>query len=59
MEALVKIAERYDRMILHERERGEDAFSVSDDGVVYRYVVDESRARTKPARTATTREAII
>ncbi|HKI93283.1 MAG TPA: signal peptidase I [Gaiellaceae bacterium] len=59
MDALVKIAERYERMILHERERGEDTFSVSDDGVVYRYVVDESRARTAPAQTATTREAII
>jgi len=59
MDALVKIAERYERMILHEKERGEDAFSVSDDGVVYRYIVDESRQRTRPARSAKTREAII
>ena len=39
MEALVRIATRYERMILHESREGSDVFCVADDGVVYRYAV--------------------
>jgi signal peptidase I len=39
METLVRIAERYDRMILHESMMGADTFSVPEDGVLYRYAV--------------------
>ncbi len=39
MAALARIAERYDRMILHETNEGSDTFSVADDGVLYRYAV--------------------
>jgi signal peptidase I len=37
MDALVKIAARYDRMILHEAGDDTDAYSVADDGVLYRF----------------------
>ena len=46
MDALATIAERYDRMILHEDGEHADTFSVSDDGVLYRYVVPRSTAAT-------------
>jgi hypothetical protein len=39
MEALVLIADRYERLILHEPGRGLDSFLVEDDGVVYRHDV--------------------
>ena len=60
MEALVKLAERYDRMILHETNEGSDTFSVADDGVLYRYAVvteaapsvDEPGAEPAPAALA-------
>jgi hypothetical protein len=38
MDALVKIAARYDRMILHEEGEDVDVYSVADDGVLYRFV---------------------
>jgi hypothetical protein len=37
MEGLVRLAERYERMILHEVFEGTHSFLVEDDGVVYRY----------------------
>jgi signal peptidase I len=53
MEALVKIAERYDRMILHEANDRSDVFSVADDGVLYRYVVvAEREVEPEPAHEA-------
>jgi hypothetical protein len=39
METLVRIAERYDRMILHERMMGADTFCVPEDGILYRYAI--------------------
>jgi signal peptidase I len=39
METLVRIAERYDRMILHEPMKGADTFVVPEDGVLYRFAV--------------------
>lgn len=39
MAALARIAERYDRLILHERRGDSDAFVIDDHGVVYAYVV--------------------
>jgi hypothetical protein len=39
METLVRIAERYDRMILHESMMGADTFWVPEDGVLYRYAI--------------------
>ncbi len=42
MEALVRLAEHYERMILHEAEHdGVHSFVVEDDGVVYRYETRE------------------
>ena len=37
MEALVRIAERYDRLVLHEERDGLHSFLVDDAGLVYRY----------------------
>jgi len=37
MEGLARLAERYDRMILHEVFEDTHSFLVEDDGVVYRY----------------------
>jgi len=39
MEALARLAEQYDRLILHERRDEADAFLVEDDGIVYAYAV--------------------
>jgi hypothetical protein len=39
MEMLARLAERYERLILHERRDDADAFLVEDDGIVYAYVV--------------------
>lgn len=41
MEALARLAQRYERLILHERREHADAFLVEDDGVVYSYVVHD------------------
>ena len=40
IEALARIAERYERMILHEAGNGFDTFTVADDGVLYQYVAE-------------------
>ena len=50
MDALARLAERYERLILHERRDGADAFLVEDDGIVYTYVV---RDWTRPPAVAT------
>jgi hypothetical protein len=39
MEALARIAERYDRLVLHEEQGGCHSFLVDDAGTVYRYDV--------------------
>ena len=39
MEALARLAERYDRLILHERRADGDAFLVEDGGIVFTYAV--------------------
>jgi signal peptidase I len=41
MDALARLAARYERLILHERRNDADAFLVEDDGVVYAYVVHD------------------
>jgi hypothetical protein len=51
METLVRIADRYDRMILHESMKGADTFSVPEDGVVYRFAVP-SEILVKPPKQA-------
>ena len=43
MDALARIAERYERLILHERRDGLDAFLVEDGGIVYRHDVVHGR----------------
>jgi signal peptidase I len=48
MAALGRIAERYDRMILHEKVAGQDAYFVAEDGVLYRY----EAAGTRPTLVA-------
>jgi len=37
MDALARLAERYERMILHEEASGLHVYAVEEDGVVYRY----------------------
>ena len=39
IDALARLAEQYDRLILHERRDEGDAFIVEDDGVAYTYFV--------------------
>lgn len=48
MAALVRIAERYDRLVLHEEYGGRHSYLVDDAGLVYRYDVGAS---TKDATT--------
>jgi signal peptidase I len=43
MDALVRIAEHYDRSILHETDLDGDAFWVADESGQFRYTVGESR----------------
>jgi len=44
MESLVAIAQRYDRLILHQRHEGVHYYLVEDDGAVYRYQAREEGA---------------
>lgn len=46
-EGLFRLAERYERMILHERVDGEHSYLVEDDGRVYRYRIPASVAESK------------
>jgi hypothetical protein len=39
MEALARLAEQYDRLILHERRADGDTFLVEDGGIVFTYAV--------------------
>jgi signal peptidase I len=50
MEALVRIAERYDRLVLHEEHGGRHSFLVDDAGLVYRYDVGASTDATTEIR---------
>jgi len=50
MAALARLAERYDRMILHESGDAGDTFSVAEDGILYRYSVPvPPQERRQPA----------
>jgi signal peptidase I len=51
METLVRLAEHYDRLILHGEFDGAHDYAVDDDGMGYRYRI----ARARPAPAATTR----
>jgi hypothetical protein len=49
MAALARLAERYDRMILHESSELGDTFSVAEDGVLYRFAIPApAQARPEP-----------
>jgi signal peptidase I len=50
MEALVRIAERYDRLVLHEEHGGRHSFLVDDAGLVYRYDVGSTPDATAEIR---------
>jgi signal peptidase I len=50
IEALVRIAERYDRLVLHEEHGGGHSFLVDDAGLVYRYDVGTSWDATTEIR---------
>jgi hypothetical protein len=50
IEALVRIAERYDRLVLHEEHGGGHSFLVDDAGLVYRYDVGRSPDATTEIR---------
>jgi hypothetical protein len=39
MDALARLAEQYDRLILHEHRDDGDAFLVEDGGIVFTYAV--------------------
>jgi hypothetical protein len=49
MEALVRLAERYGRMILHEEASGLHVYAVEEEGVVYRYQARDA-ARSEGVR---------
>jgi hypothetical protein len=52
MEGLVRLAERYERMILHEFFEGAHSYLVEEDGVVYRYrTVTPEAAIASPLRS--------
>ena len=44
IDALARIADRYDRLLLHRREGEVDTYLVDDEGVLYRYQVRAARA---------------
>ena len=44
METLVRLAERYDRMILHEESDDGHSYRLADDGVLYVYLVGDADA---------------
>jgi hypothetical protein len=44
IEDLIRLAERYERVILHERRGPEHAYLVEEAGVVYRYRVHDVSA---------------
>jgi hypothetical protein len=50
IDALVRIAERYDRLILHETRGGGHSFLVDDAGVVYRYDIGSPPEETTEIR---------
>jgi hypothetical protein len=50
IDALVRIAERYDRLILHETRGGGHSFLVDDAGVVYRYDIGSPPEETTDIR---------
>jgi hypothetical protein len=52
MEALVMLAEQYERVILHHKGRDEDGFFVTFDGSVFAY-----RAERRPTLAAATETA--
>jgi signal peptidase I len=52
IDALARIAERYDRLILHETRAGGHSFLVDDAGVVYRYDLGASPDETTAVRLA-------
>jgi hypothetical protein len=51
MEGLVRLAERYERMILHEVFEGTDSYLVEEDGVVYRYRTGVPEPAPAPLRS--------
>jgi signal peptidase I len=51
MEGLVRLAERYDRMILHELFEGAHSYLVEEDGVVYRYRTGTPEPEPAPLRS--------
>lgn len=48
METLVRLAERYDRMILHEESELGHSYRVADEGVLYVYLVGSSDSGELP-----------
>ena len=50
IDALVRVAERYDRLILHETRAGGHSFLVDDAGVVYRYDIGSPPEETTEIR---------
>lgn len=50
MEGLARLAERYDRMIMHEAFDGTHSYLVEDDGVFYRYRAGSPEGVRRPAR---------
>ena len=50
IDALVRVAERYDRVILHETRAGGHSFLVDDAGVVYRYDIGSPPEETTEIR---------
>ena len=52
MEALAQIAERYDRLILHERNVDGEAFWVADESAQYRYVTAATSRQATSSRPA-------
>jgi len=57
MEGLARLAERYDRMILHEQRDGLHYYVVEEDGVAYRYQMGEMEGRSWLGQVADIREA--
>ena len=55
--ALVQLAERYERMILHEQSERDHAYRIADDGVLYVYLVRKPDSEEAPALAATAEAA--
>jgi hypothetical protein len=56
IDALVKLAERSERLILHYQRDGVDSYLIDDEGTLYRYQARPEGERQPPAENGANRD---